>query len=179
MKLPKIDDRTKEDIIQYMKQHLSSYVPEWRFDEQNPDAGTALAMIYAEMMSETIYRFNQVLEKNKRVFFSTIGAKLLPAIPANGYVTFSLVNDEVEEVLVRQGEQVSADTEDGESIVFETTQDVYVTTAKPECLYLCNKERDQISCMFEQEELLAEESFPACSLFDLHTPNLQQHIWYF
>mgnify|MGYP003290595279 CR=1 FL=1 len=180
MKLPKIDERTKEDITQYMKQHLSSYVSEWRFDEQNPDAGTALAMIYAEMMSETIYRFNQVLEKNKRAFFSTIGAKLLPAIPANGYVTFSLVNDEVEEVLVRQGEQVSADTEDGESIVFETMQDVYVTTAKPECLYLCNKERDQISCMFEQEEPLVEDkTFPACSLFDLHTPNLQQHIWYF
>ena len=180
MKLPKIDDRTKEDIMQYMKQHLSSYVPEWRFDEQNPDAGTALAMIYAEMMSETIYRFNQVLEKNKRAFFSTIGAKLLPAMPANGYVTFSLVNDEVEEVLVKQGEQVSADTKDGESVVFETTQDVYVTTARPECLYLCNKERDQISCMFEQEEPLEEDAvFPACALFDLHTPNLQQHTWYF
>ena len=47
MELPRIDRRTKEDLLRYIKKYLSSYTPEWRFDEDNPDIGTALAYIYA------------------------------------------------------------------------------------------------------------------------------------
>ncbi len=173
MDLPKIDKRTKEDLISHIKNQLSSYVPEWRFDRNNPDAGTALALIYADMMSETIYRFNQVLEKNKMMFFEKIGAKLLPAIPANGYITFSLVNEEVEAVAVKRGEKLLADTKEGEEVVFETVHDVYVTPAKPDCLYLCNKELDYIGMLLEEQEMAS------CTLFDLKGMNLQEHILYF
>ena len=89
VKLPEIDQRNKEDIKAYMKKQLSTYTPEWRFDEDNPDVGTALAMIYAEMMGDTIYRFNQVPERTKLTFFNQLGANLAPAVPAYGYITFS------------------------------------------------------------------------------------------
>lgn len=176
MELPKIDGRTKEDIVQYIKKNLSSYVPEWRFDEKNPDVGTALALIYADMMSETVYRFNQVLEKNRMVFFEKIGAKLHSAIPASGYVTFSLVSDDVESVEVRRNEKVIAEGKEGENLIFETLQDVYVTPTKPECIYLCEKEKDYIQCLFERKE---EEEVPCGKLFDLRGVNLQEHILYF
>ena len=175
MKLPKIDSRTKEDLLQYIKMYLSSYAPEWRFDENNPDVGTALAYIYTDMMSETVYRFNQVSDKNRAMFFDKIGARLLPAVPANGYVTFSLVNDEAEGTCVKQGEAVLADGADGESLIFETVNDVFVTSAKPDCLYLCNRERDQISILFDE----SQEEKQNCMLFDLQTINLQEHMLYF
>ena len=176
MDLPKIDGRTKEDLIQYMKKNLSSYVPEWRFDESNPDVGTALALIYADMMSETIYRFNQVLEKNRMVFFEKIGAKLNSAIPATGYVTFSLVADDVEPVAVKKNEKVLADGEDGENLFFETLHDVYVTPAKPDYIYLCEKENDYIQRLFERKEA---DDVPSGRLFDFQGMNLQEHTLYF
>lgn len=175
MKLPKIDSRTKEDLLQYIKTYLSSYAPEWRFDENNPDVGTALAYIYADMMSETVYRFNQVSDKNRAMFFGKIGARLLPAVPANGYVTFSLVNEEVAATCVRQGEEVLADGQ-SESLIFETVSDVLVTPAKPDCLYLCNRERDQISRLAGSSEELQQSGE---MLFDLQSANLQEHTLYF
>lgn len=175
MKLPKLDGRTKEDLLQYIKMYLSSYAPEWRFDENNPDVGTALAYIYADMMSETIHRFNQVSDKNRAMFFDKIGASLLPAIPANGYVTFSLVNEEAEGTCVKHGEEVLANSRDGENLIFETVDDVFVTAARPDCLYLCNREKDQISKLFEA----GEEQQTVCRLFDLQAVNLQEHMLYF
>ena len=176
MELPRIDRRTKEDLLRYIKKYLSSYTPEWRFDEDNPDIGTALAYIYAEMMSETIYRFNQAAEKNRVMFFSKIGARLLPAVPAGGYVTFSLVNNEAQGVEVKQGEAVAADTPDGESLTFETLQDVYVTPVTPDCLYLCCREQDLITSLFEDG---GSSQLEDCPLFSLQGVNLQKHELYF
>ena len=175
MKPPQIDSRTKEDLIRYMKKYLSSYTPEWRFDEENMDVGTALALIYADMMAGTLERFNQVPEKNKSMFFRMLGADLLPAVPAEGYVTFSLVSPEMEGVALRRGEAVLADTPDGETVTFETQNDVYVTPASPDCIYLCDRASDQISLLFEQQE----EETPACTLFDFSAENLQEHVFWF
>ncbi len=173
MDLPKIDSRTKEDLLRYIKKYLSHYTPEWRFDEKNPDVGTALAYIYADMMSETIYRLNQTADKNRVMFFNQIGTDLLPAIPASGYATFSLVNDEVDGVEVRKGEAVLAQTPEGENMVFETRQDLYVTPVKPDCLYLCSRETDRISSLAETEGNHAE---PGCLLFDLQGVNLTSRL---
>ncbi len=176
MELPKMDSRTKEDLLQYIRKYLSSYVPEWRFDENRLDVGTALACIYADMMEGTIRRFNQAAEKNRIMFFNQIGARMLPAVPAAGYVTFSLVNEEAEGTEVRQGEAVLADAGESGRQVFETTQDLYVTPVKPDCMYLCCGENDQISCLFQNGE---GEELEDCLLFDLHDVSLQEHVLYF
>lgn len=36
------DQRTKEEILEQIEKKAKSYVPEWRFDKENPDIGTAL-----------------------------------------------------------------------------------------------------------------------------------------
>ena len=176
VKLPEIDQRNKEDIKAYMKKQLSTYTPEWRFDEDNPDVGTALAMIYAEMMGDTIYRFNQVPERTKLTFFNKLGANLAPAVPAYGYITFSLVNSEVDGVEVSRGTQVLANASADETVVFETQNDVYVTPAEPDCMFLSAGENDYMGMVFDKEQKNSLEQ--EIALFDFRKVNLQKHQIY-
>lgn len=179
MKTPEIDQRKKEDIIAYFRQVSSAYTPEWRFDAENPDVGTALALIYADMFAETIQRLNRVAEKNKVAFFNGINAKLLPASPAAGYVTFGLAGEPATGVPVKAGTQLIADVDDPEagSQIFETVNDVYVTPARPEKIFGVSGRQDVIARIYDREEfLLNPEPF---YLFDFSAQNIQEHVLYF
>lgn len=179
MKYPDIDKRTRKDIIEYMKKTSITYTPEWRFDEDNPDIGTALSFIFADMFSETIKRFNRVPEKNVIAFLNSTGAKLLPAMPANGYVTLGLVNETVNGVEVRRGTQLIADVENQEeqSIIFETLNDMYVTPSKIDHIYFTDQRQDLISHIYNKE--VYEKNPVPITLFNFSDNNLQEHVMYF
>lgn len=176
MNLPELDKRTKQDIITQIKKTSAAYTPEWRFDEEYPDVGTALSLIYANMMSDSINRFNRVLELNRVSFFNRIGANLLPAVPAKGYVTFGLVNSEVPGVEVKRGTRLLADTDEG-SETFETVNDVYVTPSELKHIYLTDQEDDRIIHLYDQEAF-KEDPVPF-RIFDSTKSNLQTHELYF
>lgn len=179
MKTPDIDKRTKKDIIAWLAQTSSAYTPEWRFDEKNPDVGTALSLIFADMFSGTIRRLNQVVEKNKTAFFNSLNARLLPSIPAAGYITFGLAGDTDEGTAVKAGAQMVADVEDEESgrLIFETVNDVYVTPARLEKIYAVSGRQDVISRIYAREEF--EQNPAPFYLFDFNEENLQEHALYF
>ena len=132
MKEVVIDKRTKEDVIAQIKELSKSYTPEWRYDEENGDMGTALANVYAEMFYRTLQLFNGLIDKNKISFFNQLEAKMLPAKASSGYVTFHLVDAEVQGVEVDSGTFVLADLPDAQNPKgsFETIEDLDVTPAK-------------------------------------------------
>lgn len=178
MKDLEMDSRSREDIINEIRRIAPSYTPEWRFDQENPDVGTALAVLFADMLADTIRKFNRVPEKNRISFFDHIGAKLLPAVPASGYVTFGLVNDMVEGVPVKKGTQVSAQTEEAAegSLVFETMQELYVTNSHLDDIYLTDGKRDYIHHLFHRKSFW-ENPVPF-HFFDLERENQQGHSFY-
>ncbi len=171
-----IDDRTKNQIIEQIREKAGSYVPEWRFEEENPDIGTAVALVYAEMFSKTLKHFNQTLLKNRIAFLNELDASLLPATPARGYVTFSLVNEEAGGVELPAGTVVNAQSEDEEIgvVSYRTVDDVYVTPARLSCIYQTSDRSDSIFKLWDGEEPLEE-----LILFDRHENNLQSHEMYF
>ncbi len=179
MRMPEIDTRKLRDIKNQIRYLSSVYTPEWRFDEENPDVGTALALIYSEMFAGTIKRFNQVPEKNKTAFFNSINAKLLPAIPAVGYVSFGLAGDQVTGIPVKSKTQLIADVDNKEvaSVIFETANDVYVTPASIEEIIHVNGRHDFISSVCTQAN--SETERDPFYLFDLNGVNLQEHTMYF
>lgn len=177
MKYPEIDRRTKQDIVMQMKKLAASYTPEWRFDEANPDVGTALSYIYADMFEGTLRRFNRVAEKNMIAFFDRAGATLMPSIPATGYVSFSLVNDSVSGTRVKKGTKVLSQEVDGQGKqVFETENDLFVTPANISDVWMTNGEKDSIYSIFEKN---GEQECPSFRLFQERDENLQEHILYF
>ena len=93
-RLTAMEDQEKRAVIEQIRQKAASYTPEWRFDVENPDIGTALAMVYADLFSDALKHMNRVALKNEIAFFNCLGASLLPALPARGYVRFSLSSGE-------------------------------------------------------------------------------------
>lgn len=171
---PEIDRRRKEDIIRAIAAKAAAYTPEWRFDRDNPDVGGALALIYAELFSQTLKRFNQVPGKNMVAFFNSMDERLLPALPADGFVRFGLAG------MVEEGEQVAAGTplladsdrtEDG-SVVFETTDDVLVLPTRPEQIFTVCGGADAIVHNWDASIPHGGEGV---YLFDLKGDNLQRH----
>ncbi|HHV12877.1 MAG TPA: hypothetical protein GXX75_21615 [Clostridiales bacterium] len=177
MKLPELDKRTKKDILEKIKKTSLAYTPEWRYDQDNPEAGTALSIIYANMMSDTINRFNRVPELNRTTFFQRIGADMLPAIPAKGYATFGLVNQEVPGVEVRRGTRLSADDKEQGTVIFETVNDVYVTPASLDHIYVADGAEDRMVHLYDREAFEVNPS--PFYIFDAEGENLQSHEMYF
>ena len=170
--MAEIDRRGREELLAAIAQRAAAYTPEWRFDRDDPDLGTALALIYAELFGQTLKRFNRVPEKNMAAFFDRMNARLLPALPAEGFVRFGLAGPVEEGEAVRAGTPLlaDADNETG-STVFETADDVFVTPAQVEQVFTVCGGADAIVRSYDARTG-GEEPF---YLFDLKGENLQRH----
>lgn len=164
----------KDEIMELIRKRAASYVPEWRFDAEFPDIGTALACVYGDMFSKTVNRFDQIFLKNQIAFLNELNAGLLPARPAEGYVTFGLVNDEVEGVELPAGTVVNCREGDEEGdLHYRTKDDIYVSPASVSSIFFASDRKDFISRLYSGGDI------DEISLFDLAGSNLQEHILYF
>lgn len=176
MKDWKLDSGTNEDIIRHMKEIAANYTPEWNFNPDEPDIGSALAFVYADMLEGTIEQFKRIGYKNQLAFFNELGAELGRAVPANGYVVFEMSEDAPEGTEVDAGMGMTADLpdEEGNRIQFETEADIYVTPARPSCLYLTDGRKDAI---YQLTQDLQNQTEPLV-LFREKGENLQSHELY-
>ncbi|HEX2927387.1 MAG TPA: baseplate J/gp47 family protein [Ruminiclostridium sp.] len=134
--IPVLDDRNEEDILEQIKKLAPYYVPEWSFDRENPEPGTALSVIFSYMFKETLKRFNQVLDRNHMAFMNMLNAGILPAKPSEAFVTFLLTDGAREHVLIPGATKVMAESGGPEGpVVFETAYDMLASPALPVCAY--------------------------------------------
>ncbi|KNY25328.1 baseplate J/gp47 family protein [Pseudobacteroides cellulosolvens] len=189
--IPLLDSRDSETILDKIKKMAPSYVPEWTFDRENMDAGTALSIIFAEMLEGTIKRYNQVLHRNRMAFLNMLNAGILPANSSEAYVTFFLSTGVKESTLIQKGTKVTAESKDQNGqVVFETAQDMLATPSVPVCGYCIGYNANVINeidqRLFSVNEVekkgfiiydrkdLEEDNFK-----DNLTVNLQEHCIYF
>ena len=45
MKIPDMNEKNTRAFLDKVRERASSYTPEWRMDLENPDGGTALALL--------------------------------------------------------------------------------------------------------------------------------------
>lgn len=177
MKARRMEERTKEDLLEEIRETAASYVPEWQFDREHPDVGVVLAAVYADLFEDTLRKFRKVRQKNEIAFFRELGAELLPAVPAKGAVTFQLSTGEFGGVSVPKGFQVLGQSKkEGGSQIFETVDDLYVTPASLTHILYENGGDDKIVKVYETDAE-QERGFP----FPLFAPsgeNLQEHIFF-
>lgn len=165
-------------LLERMKKLAAAYTPEWRFDEEHPDVATALALIWAEMFEGTISRYDRLSMKNKIAFFDTMGTRLHPSVPADGYVTFGMSSSEFGGTEVPEGFMVLVgNSENGEEVSFETQDNVYVTPVTLEEILLTDGYSDRIQQIYEKPEQEQKGSSPFY-LFHSDRKNLQEHLLY-
>lgn len=171
MNIPQMEKMSKEDIIDYMRNCAKQYVPEWRYDKKQPDAGTALVSIFADMMYDNIKKFNMSVAGDLFSFFDGINAKLLPASPAEGFVTFGLPEGLLSEAEVPVGTRLLAEGEE-EQLVFETQEEVLVRPLDIQKIFLAAPKEDAIYEVFDPKK----DSVPSFFVFQDGTENLQRHL---
>jgi predicted phage baseplate assembly protein len=128
--LPRLDDRTYDDLVREVRTRIARYAPEWRpgasawTDVNDSDPGVTLAQVFAWLSEMLIYRMNRVPALNYVKFLQLIGIELKPAEPAIAEVRFP-VDAAFPQTVVRvpMRAQLSADAGDGgPTLVFETTR---------------------------------------------------------
>jgi predicted phage baseplate assembly protein len=124
-----LDDRTFADLLQQLRLRVPRYTPEWT-DLNDSDPGITLAQLFAWLTEMTLYRLNQVPEKNYRKFLELVGIALDPPQPAGVDLTFtpskSAPGAAPAFVTVPQHTKVDlAAGGDGGPVTFETDDDLY------------------------------------------------------
>lgn len=177
MKEWKLDSRTEKDIIQSIGEIAANYTPEWNFDPDDPDIGSALALVYADMLEGTLRQLNRAGYKNQLAFFNSLGAGLKDAAPARGYAVLRMADDVPNGTDVDAHTGMTAELTDaqGGTAQYETREDLYATPAHPSCLYMTNGEKDEIYCL--AEDLKPEPEVPLV-LFREKGDSLQTHELY-
>ncbi len=155
-----------ENTIENIRRKAAAYTAEWKFDSENADMGTALAILFAEMMERNKRLSDQMMESCRIHFYNRIGADILPANAAKGYVTFSTVNEQVPGALVKAGTRVMGKTKEENTIVFETGEEVYVSPARLEHIFYVNGKTDYISAPLDVPMSIQS------------TDNRQSHVFY-
>jgi len=177
---PVIDGRDLDALVRQMKAMVPHYTPEWRFSPDDPDAGTALFYLAADMLRENIKRLNRVPLNNFIAFLDLLRVKIQPARPSRTHVVFTLNEGVREPVYIPAGTLLTADPQDGgDSVPFETETALLVTPAELTALYNVHPDRDRIVLAAEQpEEMLSSGALSEVPLFSVEGDNLQAHVLY-
>ncbi|MGF7031706.1 hypothetical protein J2T17_002620 [Paenibacillus mucilaginosus] len=177
---PVIDRRDLVQIISRMREMVPAYTPEWHFNPDDPDAGTVLFLLFADMLQSNIKRLNRVPQKQFTAFLNMLGISLQPALPAAGYAVFELAAGTLTTVPLPAGTPVSGLAADGAELAFETTEPVRLTPASVVDLYHASRIPDRIVSMggpFRGAQT-GERPTPV-RLFDMNIgTNLQEHALY-
>ncbi|WP_020620944.1 baseplate J/gp47 family protein [Paenibacillus daejeonensis] len=177
---PVIDTRTQQLLIEQLKKMAPFYAPEWRFSPEDPDPGTALALMFTHLLEGNIRRLNQVPFKSFLAFLNQFHVELAPAKPALAQVTFYLTEGTREPVVVERGTQLAAQLPgEPEPIVFETAQTLLLTTARLLDLVAVSPRSDRIVRLATEGDLSRlSASNQGIALFGSEGENEQEHVMY-
>lgn len=187
----KLDPRTQLDLCRRVEELAASYTPEWRFDRNDPDIGSTLALIFTGQMADNIRRINQLPEKYHTEFVNQLGLTLQSAYPASGVAVVDLMQGTVPGVALPRGSRLMATNEGELPVLFETTGDVFLTSARITDILsvsgvsgriqplLGDLEPAQLIPVVRDEEELEEEqeepSAKAFALFDYEEPGIEKN----
>lgn len=122
-----LDDRTFEQLFAEAQRRIPAYTPDWT--DQNPsDPGIALLQLFCWLQEMTIWRLNQVPQKNYVKFLELVGQNLTGATPATVELQFTPSSDTLGVgVLVPAGTSVRAASASATApIIFQTDSDLVV-----------------------------------------------------
>jgi len=134
--LPKLDDRTYEEIREEAIGHIIQHCPSWT-NHNASDPGITLVELFGSMTEMMMYRINEIPKKNYIAFLDMIGIKSRYATPASCRVQFEVsegfeLDTQLKSTITVPSGFVIANepTGDEEPILFETQNKLYLNNLK-------------------------------------------------
>ncbi len=178
LKVPRLDDREYQDLVDEARARIPLYTPEWT-DHGASDPGITLIELFAFMTDIMLYRLNRVPEKNYIKFMELIGMKLHEASAAQVDVTFWLsAPQNIPIVIPGDIEVATTRTETDPSIVFST--DGPMTIQVPELAYLLTNYEDEDGSRYYNAHPVSgiEAGFEAIKVFGSEPPKFDDAIYF-
>ena len=126
--LPKIDQRSQEELANEVRRLLLYHCPEFEGIEEikSDKQADALINIFANMMGHVTGALNNAPEKNFTAFLNLIGVSPISPKVAKAALVFKLKDDWEKNGFIPAGTKISAQPENQEEVVFETENDLTV-----------------------------------------------------
>ncbi|HEX3028471.1 MAG TPA: hypothetical protein VHT34_04020, partial [Clostridia bacterium] len=121
LKLPNLDDRTFEELVDDAKKLISRYAPEWT-DHNIHDPGITFLELFAWLTEMQQYYLDTITDESYLKFLKLFGVKPYIAEPAKTDVSFKTGDFSIEERCIPEGTKLLAD-----NIVFETAERLQYT----------------------------------------------------
>lgn len=145
MRYPVIDDRKFENIIEEAEEIVPYFTPEWKFSVDNPDIGTALLMIVALQLEESIDLLNKSLYKNFISYLNYLNISINPPKSAKVPVVFNLSEGFKGSVVLDKGTRLLGKNSKYNKLVsFETDSNVELVSSKISNIFTCSFDKDSI-----------------------------------
>ncbi len=122
--LPKLDDKTFDQLVDDAKKWIPRYAPEWT-DHNVHDPGVTFIEMFAWLTELQHYYLDQIREENELKFLKLLGVKPQETTPARTDVTFSLLSTDGESVNVPKGTKLSAG-----DVTFESEEQIAVNSTR-------------------------------------------------
>ncbi|APR76890.1 Hypothetical protein A7982_02237 [Minicystis rosea] len=107
LKLPPLDDRKYQDLLDQALARIPVHTPEWTsFGKSDP--GVTLIEVFAFLTESILYRAKQIPERNRIKFLSLLGVPLQPASSAMGLVTLENQRGALAPIYLAPGLEVRA-----------------------------------------------------------------------
>lgn len=174
--IPKLEERSFDDLLQEFKALIPYYTPEWRPGNAESGADIGLVKIFLHLMGIIYSQFNRLPEKHFIAFLDKLGIKLLPDLPASAPVTFCLTQGAKNHVLIPEKTRIAAG-----DVIFETERNMLAVPARLLDFYHTDITQDAI---FKSPDhiISGEQTEPGMqtitSLELFSGDNLQEHILY-
>ena len=139
-----VEKRTREDLLKEIRRLAASYAPEWQLDEENPDIGSVIALLFAEGMEDNFKRYNTLLERDYVELMNMLGISLKPAFPAHSIVLFDLARNTIPGFKLKKGMKLVGGEEDEEGLVFETAHSVYITESSLQKMFMVSGKNGKV-----------------------------------
>lgn len=163
----------REQLIEYIKSLSSSYVPQWHFNEMDPDLGTALALIFTELYTDLIKKSKRMPGKHYVDFLNLLDPSQKASRASKGHVVFLLSEGTSNSVALTAGKQLLGTAQNGDNLIFETLQGTLLSPSKLTQVFLVSSNQDAILNCFNSEKQAVMEPITFMPL--QVTDNLQKH----
>ncbi len=128
LRVPNLDDRKFQDIVDETKQRIAEHCPEWT-NHNVSDPGVTLVELFAYMTELTLYRLNQVPDRLYSVFLNMVGIEPYSVVPARTDLVFR-ITPQADEALLPPRIEVSTQTDEDGQIVFMTNESLLLRSPR-------------------------------------------------
>jgi len=127
LKVPELDERKYESILEDARKQIPIYTKDWT-DHNIHDPGITFLELLVWLAEMQVYHLDQITGKHYLKFLKLMG--FTPGHQCCASVDVTILPENVEGIIIPEGEQIIATDESGDKRVFETTETLAISQAK-------------------------------------------------